>query len=116
MKPEARQIRFGGLVVDDDAIRGVFLFTVPYLLRFAVATVFSVVNASGVGYDLSTLESASTAIATLGTIGPGFGALGPFGSYLRCPNSSKLLKIVMTWFGQLGMVPVLALLVGTTSE
>ena len=114
MKPEARQIRFGGLVVDDDAIRGVFLFTVPYLLLFAVATVFSVVNASGIGYDLSTLESASTAIATLGTIGPGVGPLGPFGSYHRFANSSKLLMIVMTWFGWPEIVP--ALLVGTTSD
>jgi trk system potassium uptake protein TrkH len=103
-------------VVDEAAIRGVFLFTVPYLLLFAVATVFSIVNASRVGYDLTTLESASTAIATPGNIGPGFGSLGMFGSYLRFPNSSKLLTAVLMWFGRLEIVPVLALLVGTTSD
>ena len=81
-----------------------------------MATVFSIVNASRVGYDLTTLESAGAAIATLGNIGPGFGSLGMFGSYLRFPNSSKLLTAVLMWFGRLEIVPVLALLVGTTSD
>jgi trk system potassium uptake protein TrkH len=111
-----RPVRLGGAVVDEDAVRGVFAFTVLYLLLFAVATVLIVVDASRVGYDLTTLESASAAIATLGNIGPGFGSLGPFGSYLRFPNSSKLLMIVLMWFGRLEIVPVLALLVGTTSD
>ena len=52
-----------------------------------MATVLIVVDASRVGYDLTTLESASAAIATLGNVGPGFCALGPFGSHLRFPNS-----------------------------
>jgi len=86
-------------VVDEDAIRGIFLFTVLYLLFFAVATVLIAADASRVDDDITTLESASAAIATLGNIGPGFGSHGPFGSYHRFANSSKLLMIVMTWFG-----------------
>ena len=55
-------------------------------------------------------------IATLGNVGPGFGSLGPFGSYLSFPVSSKLLMALLMWFGRLEIVPVLALLVGTTRD
>ena len=101
-------------MVDEAAIRGVFLFSVLYTLLLAVATVLIVLDASRVGDDLTTLESASAAIKTLGNIGPGFGSHWPFGSYHRFANSSKLLMIVMTWFGWPEIVP--ALLVGTTSD
>ena len=107
-------IRLGGAVVDEDAVRAVFAFTVLYLLLFGVASVLIVLDAARVGYDLSTLEAVSAAIATLGNIGPGFGSLGPFGSYLRFPGSSKLLMVFLMWIGRLEIVPVLALLVGTT--
>ncbi|QLD90946.1 TrkH family potassium uptake protein [Natronomonas salina] len=109
-------IRLGGRVVDEDAVRGVFAFTVLYLVMFGVATVFISLDSARVGYDLTTLESISASIATLGNIGPGFGSLGPFGSYLQFSNASKLLMIFLMWVGRLEIVPVLALFVGTTRE
>ncbi|MFT4884224.1 MAG: trk system potassium uptake protein TrkH [Natronomonas sp.] len=109
-------IRLGGAIVDEDAVRGVFAFTVLYLLLFGIATVLIALDAARIGYDLTTLEALSASIATLGNIGPGFGSLGPFGSYLKFPDSSKLLMVVLMWFGRLEIVPVLALLVGTTRE
>ncbi|QLD84705.1 TrkH family potassium uptake protein [Natronomonas halophila] len=109
-------VRLGGAIVDEEAVRGIFAFTVLYLLMFGVATVLIALDASRVGYDLTALESLSASIATLGNIGPGFGSLGPFGSYLEFPDSSKLLMVLLMWFGRLEIVPVLALLVGTTRE
>ena len=103
-------------MVDKVAIRGVSVFIVLYLLLFGLATVLIVVDASRVGYDLTTFESASAAIATLGNIGPGFGSLGMVESYLRFPNSSKLLTAVLMRFGRLEILPVLSLLVGKTSD
>jgi trk system potassium uptake protein TrkH len=103
-------------VVDEDAVRSVFAFTVLYLGLFGVGAVLIALDAWRVGYQLSTLEAISAAIATLGNIGPGFGSLGPFGSYLQFPLPAKLLMIVLMWFGRLEIVPILALLVGTTRE
>ena len=109
-------IRLGGAVVDEDAVRGVFAFTVLYLVLFGVATVFISLDSARIGYDLTTLEAISASIATLGNIGPGFGSLGPFGSYLQFSNASKLLMIFLMWIGRLEIVPVLALFIGTTRD
>jgi trk system potassium uptake protein TrkH len=52
----------------------------------------------------------SAVAATLGNDGPGFGSLGPFGSYLAFPDSSKLLMVFLMWAGRLEILPVLVLL------
>jgi trk system potassium uptake protein TrkH len=109
-------VRLGGNVVNEEAVRGVFAFTVLYLVLFGVAAVLLSLDSARVGYELSALEAISASLATLGNIGPGFGSLGPFGSYLQFPLSSKLLMIFLMWIGRLEIVPVLALFVGTASE
>ena len=40
------------------------------------------------------------------------GFLGPFGSYLSFPTTSKLLMIFLMWLGRLEIVPVLAIFTG----
>jgi trk system potassium uptake protein TrkH len=109
-------VRLGGRVVDEDAVRGVFSFTVLYFVVFGLATVFIAVDSARVGYDLTALEAISASIATLGNIGPGFGSLGPFGSYLRFSDASKLLMVFLMWIGRLEIVPVLALFIGTARD
>ncbi|MFB6201217.1 MAG: potassium transporter TrkG [Halorhabdus sp.] len=59
--------------------------------------------------ELSTIEALSASIATIGNIGPGVGLLGPFGSYLAFPATSKFLMIVLMWLGRLEVIPVLVL-------
>ena len=63
-------------------------------------------------YSLSILEAISASIATIGNIGPGLGSVGPFGSYLEFPMSSKLLLIFLMWVGRLEIIPVLVLFTG----
>ena len=91
-------------------------FTLLYLLLFGVATVVISLDAHRIGYDITSLEALSASIATLGNIGPGFGSLGPFGSYTQFPRSSRLLMVVLMWVGRLEIVPVLALFIGITRE
>jgi trk system potassium uptake protein TrkH len=108
--PEAVQpIRLGGLVIDESAVRGIYAFTLIYFLLFGVATVFIVI-AGYRGDPLSVLEAMSAAASTIGNVGPGFGRLGPFGSYLNFPDVSKLLMIFLMWIGRLEIIPVLVLL------
>ncbi|WP_114578359.1 TrkH family potassium uptake protein [Saliphagus sp. LR7] len=111
--PDAvRPIRLGGYIVDEDVLRGIIGFTFMYLLLFGVATVVIVLDAGRAGLDLSILEALSASLATIGNIGPGFGILGPFGSYLEFPVSTKLIMVFLMWAGRLEIIPVLVLFTG----
>jgi len=109
-------VRLGGRVVDEDSISGIVVFTMLYILLFFVAAVFLSLDSARIGYELSVLEALSASLATLGNIGPGFGSLGPFGSYLDFSPISKLVMIFLMWIGRLEIVPVLALLVGGLND
>ncbi|WP_254524089.1 TrkH family potassium uptake protein [Natrinema caseinilyticum] len=105
-----RPIRLGNNVVDEDAIRGVLGFTFLYLFVFAIATLLIALDA---GHLVETpLEAFSASLATIGNIGPGFGFLGPFGSYHEFPIGSKLLMIFLMWIGRLEIIPVLVMFTG----
>jgi len=45
----------------------------------------------------------------LGNIGPGFGEVGPMGSYGNFPDAAKLLLTFAMWIGRMELVAVLAL-------
>ncbi|WP_254530765.1 TrkH family potassium uptake protein [Natrinema gelatinilyticum] len=105
-----RPIRLGGNVVDEDAIRGVLGFTFLYLFIFAIATLLIALDANHL-VD-TPLEAFSASLATIGNIGPGFGFLGPFGSYHEFPIGSKLLLIFLMWIGRLEIIPVLVMFTG----
>jgi trk system potassium uptake protein TrkH len=112
-RPSAiKPIRLGGYVIDEDVVRGITAFTLLYMVLFGVATVFFVLDSLRVGYELSTLEAMGASIATLGNIGPGFGSLGPFGSYAEFPFETKLVMVFLMWIGRLEIVPVLAVFTG----
>jgi trk system potassium uptake protein TrkH len=111
-----RPVRLGGNVVDEDAVRGILVFTLLYFVLLAVSGVFIALDSARVGYQLSVLEALSAALATIGNIGPGFGSLGPFGNYYQFSNVSKLLMVVLMWIGRLEIVPVLALFISGLEE
>jgi trk system potassium uptake protein TrkH len=109
--PDAvRPVRLAGTVIDERTIRDVYGFTLLYLGIFAVATVLISVDVSRIGhYSIDALEAMSSVAATLGNVGPGFGSLGPFGSYLEFPRPSKLLMVVLMLIGRLEIFPLLVL-------
>jgi len=111
-----KPVRLGGRVIDEDAIRGILVFTLLYVILFGLSAVFFELDAARVGYELSTFEAISASLATIGNIGPGFGALGPFGSFLWFSDTSKLVMIFLMWIGRLEIVPVLALFVGRLED
>jgi trk system potassium uptake protein TrkH len=107
-----KPVRLGGYVIDEDVINAIYGFTLLYLLTFGVATILLMLDASRVGLEMTLLEGLSASLATLGNIGPGFGFLGPFGSYLSLPSTSKLLLIFLMWLGRLEIIPVFVLFTG----
>ncbi|WP_435197071.1 TrkH family potassium uptake protein [Natronomonas sp. EA1] len=109
--PEAvSPVRLAGRPLDERAIRGIYAFTLVYLLIFAVGAGLLMLDAARVGYSISVLEGLSAAASTLGNVGPGFGAIGPMNSYLGFPATSKLLMVFLMWVGRLEIFPVLVLL------
>ncbi len=112
-RPEIVQpVRLGNAVIDEAVVRGILGFTLLYVVIFGFATIFFALDGMQVGYDLTVIEAMSASIATLGNIGPGFGRLGPFGSYLEFPVETKVVMIFLMWIGRLEIVPVLAVFTG----
>ena len=108
--PDAvRPLRLGGRTLDERAVRGIHAFTLLYLVMFFVATALLFVDAARVGQQLSVLEAMSAVAATLGNVGPGFGSVGPMGSYLAFSDLGKLFMTVLMWAGRLEIIPVLVL-------
>jgi len=107
-----KPVRLGGQVIDEDVVQAIYGFTMLYILVFGLATVLLALDAGRAGLELTVLEAASASLATIGNIGPGFGFLGPFGSYLQFPSTSKLLMILLMWFGRLEIIPVFVIFTG----
>ena len=109
--PEAvRPVRMNGKILDEEAIRGIYAFTLLYLALFLVGILLLAVDTSRVGFDIGTIDLVSASLATIGNIGPGFGVVGPMGGYADFPQSSLLLMILYMWIGRLEIFPVLVLL------
>ena len=108
--PDAiRPVRLGGRTIDERAIRGIYAFTLLYLVLFFVATALLFADATRIGQELSVLEAMSAAASTLGNVGPGFGSVGPMGSYIDFSNLGKLFMVALMWAGRLEIIPVLVL-------
>jgi trk system potassium uptake protein TrkH len=96
-------VKLGGRVVPEHILRDVQVFMLFYLLTFAVGTTIVVL----LGADLITGITAS--IACLGNIGPGFGPIGPMGSFADLHPVSKIVLVVEMWIGRLEVLTVLVL-------
>ncbi|WP_435186222.1 TrkH family potassium uptake protein [Halobellus sp. EA9] len=109
--PDAvRPVRLGGRALDERAVRGIYAFTLLYLIIFFVGSGVLFLDALRVGLAVTVLEVMSATAATLGNVGPGFGVVGPMGSYLAFSNASKLFMFALMWIGRLEVIPVLVLL------
>jgi trk system potassium uptake protein TrkH len=83
------------------AITGFVILYMGLVLLTSVVVAFS-------GQDLST--SVTTALATIGNIGPGFGAIGPTENYGAFPGWLKLYLSAMMIVGRLEIFTVLIIL------
>ncbi|QLG26460.1 TrkH family potassium uptake protein [Halorarum halophilum] len=105
-----RPVRLNGRPLDERAIRGIFAFTLLYLVLFFVGTLVLFLDTVRVHDGMTVLEAMSAVAATLGNVGPGFGSVGPMGSYRSFSGAGKLLMVVLMWIGRLEIIPVLACL------
>ncbi|MFB6088077.1 MAG: TrkH family potassium uptake protein [Haloarculaceae archaeon] len=109
--PEAvRPVRLGGRALDERAVRGIYAFTLLYVVVFFVGVAVLLVDGTRMSEQLVVLDAMSAAAATLGNVGPGFGIVGPMNSYLAFPDTSKLFMVFLMWAGRLEIIPVFVLL------
>ena len=99
-----RPVKYGGRTVPDDVVAGIWAFFTAYFAIAAAAT--AVVAATG--YDLVTAVSA--ALTTLGNVGPGLGAVGPYDNFSHFPGAVKLVLSACMIAGRLEVFTLLVLL------
>ena len=98
-------IKIGGKTVPDDVMRSVLGFLALYVGLFALSSVVL----AGLGVDFTT--SFSAVAATIGNIGPGFGAVGPVENFAGIPVAGKWLLVWCMLLGRLEIFTVIILMV-----
>ncbi len=96
------------LKINGNPIRKTFVYAIAsffFLYIFLVLLTTLVVSTAG----LDILSSLSTALATIGNIGPGFGAVGPTQNYAFFPGPIKLFLSLVMIIGRLELYTVLVL-------
>jgi trk system potassium uptake protein len=94
-------VKLGRRVVPEQVLRDVQVFMLFYILAFAITASVVVIF----GADI--LTGITSAIACLGNIGPGFGAIGPMGSFADLHPMSKVVLTLAMWVGRLEVITVL---------
>jgi trk system potassium uptake protein len=97
-------VKLGGRIVPEPVMRSVLVFFLFYLLAFAVCAAV-VTGAEG---DIAI--GVTGAIASLANAGPGFGPIGPMGSYAGLTAVSKAVLILAMWLGRLELMTALVFL------
>lgn len=93
-------LKLGDRAFKETDIQPVFSFVVLYFLIFALGGTIAAIIESDiiVGY--------TGAIATLGNIGPGFGLIGPMGSYDGLHEVTRMIYFFLMWVGRLELMSV----------
>jgi trk system potassium uptake protein TrkH len=97
-------IKLGGVTVHDDIQRQM----ISFLLFYIVLMIFSGLMVTMIEHNAA-IGIAGTA-ATIGNVGPGFGEIGPMGSFGFLHPATKIIFIVDMLVGRLELIPFLAML------
>ena len=97
-------LKVGGNTLSEGVVSGVIGMSILY---FAILIVgFLVMSALGLDH----ITALSSVAATMGTVGPGLGLVGPTANYLCIPAAGKVVLIVCMLVGRLELFTVLVLL------
>ncbi|SHG98674.1 TrkH family potassium uptake protein [Halobaculum gomorrense] len=109
--PDAvRPVRLNGRALDERGVRGIFAFSLLYLVLFFLSVFLLFLDATRLSASFTVLETMSAVAATLGNVGPGFGIVGPMGGYLAFTDIGTLYMVFLMWVGRLEIIPVLVCL------
>ena len=103
-----RPLRIGGTTIDPDLKLGTIAYVLSVILIFFVGAALLMVLEAGSGQcDFKTASAAS--LATLSTVGPGFGGIGPVQNYGWFSDPSKILLCLLMALGRLEIFTIAVL-------
>ena len=98
-------MKINRVIISEDVVRQMISFVFFYYGIFVITAVALIL------IEQDAITGISAAIATLGNIGPAFGAVvGPMGGYSDLSVVSKLICIFNMFIGRLELIPFLAIL------
>jgi len=89
------RIRLDGAIQEDEVVHSVMIFIVAYMLLMLAGTVVGTMC----GLDLMTSFTGS--VATVGNVGPGFGAVGSMDNYAAMPAVFRFTGALLMLLGRL---------------
>jgi trk system potassium uptake protein len=96
-------VKLGGRIVPDETMRAVVVFMLFYILTFAIGAGIVIL----MGADF--VSGISGTAALIGNVGPGFGTVGPMGSFADLHPVSRIVLTLEMWIGRLEILTVLVL-------
>ena len=106
---QVRLIRTGGRTLNARVVNGVVVFVLLYVTLVVVSSVLLLVD-PGRPVGLNFEDALSATAASVGTVGPGFGQLGPMGTYAAFSDQAKIFLSLLMVVGRLEIFPVLVIL------
>ena len=100
-------VTLDGVIVKDEVMSGVTAFFSAYVMIIVTATLL----VSFDGHDF--MSTFSAVLATIGNVGPGFGLVGPMGSFAVFSPFSKVVLSICMLAGRLEIFPLLVLVIPT---
>lgn len=97
-------VRFEGKTIEEDTLHQIGVFMFVYMLLIVLGGVL--VSLEGL-YDIET--NLTAALTCVSNVGPGFGTVGPAGSFAGYGPFAKLILIFLMLAGRLEIFPMLAM-------
>ncbi|MBQ9245203.1 TrkH family potassium uptake protein [bacterium] len=97
-------IKINRTIISEDNVKQMISFVIFYYAIFAISAVILVYTEQNV------VVGVTSAIASLGNVGPAFGIVGPMGNFSSIHTISKIIFILNMLIGRLELIPFLALL------
>lgn len=97
-------IKINRTIMSEDNVKEMISFVIFYYTIFAITAVILVYTEQDV------VVGVTSAIASLGNVGPAFGMVGPMENYSSIHMISKIVFILNMMIGRLELIPFLALL------
>ncbi|MFC1873476.1 TrkH family potassium uptake protein [Chloroflexota bacterium] len=98
-------LKLGGNVLSEKVTSGIISMSMLYVIVLVVASL----ALSALGIDQVTAFSA--VVASMGTVGPGLGLVGPVANYLWIPPLGKIILMMCMLLGRLELFTVMALVI-----
>jgi len=99
-----KAVKLGTIVVDDEIVQSVLLYTVLYFMIFLFSALLFAISESA-NPNFNAISAISASACCLGVVGPGFGLVAL--DFSQISQAGRFLGFVCMYMGRLEIIPVL---------